>query len=250
MSNDVTVDLVDVEPDAVRDRADTVTLGCQVFDASGNRYRVRRVQVLKKDRRKIIRDDGISITLNAGDEITYVPRHMVPITRKARELSAGAIVVGPNKRQAIACVRQRMKGDTEIRVRWVDQAYGDWSVFANDQDVTFIPSPARRPIVGQGATEHLHTDKLPYVVVGISDTGHTIELVQLRSVGGDTGHEPHGYHNGFPVWAHTYTDAELISMREGDEHVTLAKRGRDGAFRSGRCLFSFDGAQLFRNYAE
>lgn len=74
MSNKAVVNLVDVHPDAVRDRADLITAGCWVFDAFGDRYEVVRVRRLVRGRTKITRKDGYSVTWADSLMVTFVPK--------------------------------------------------------------------------------------------------------------------------------------------------------------------------------
>jgi hypothetical protein len=74
MSNRAVVNIVDVYPDAVRDRADQIVPGCKVFDAYGDRYEVIRVRRLVRGRTKITRKDGFSVTWADSLMVTFVPR--------------------------------------------------------------------------------------------------------------------------------------------------------------------------------
>lgn len=85
---------------------------------------------------------------------------------------------------------------------------------------------APAPAVGMGATQFYPQDRYPYVVVEASRTGHAIWVRPLECVSTRTGHAPAGSCNGFPVWDHEYTDAELEALvqegrlRRGSEDRT------------------------------
>ena len=121
------------------------------------------------------------------------------------------------------------------------------------QTLTQKPATRPLPVAGQGATKSYPTDKYPMRVMKVSATGHAIWVLPVRSVDTTTGHLPDGTCNGFPVWDHTYTDAELDLLT--DSHPAFAQkatRRQDGTY----CLVGTETqidigyARLYRNYAD
>ena len=123
----------------------------------------------------------------------------------------------------------------------------------NTQTLTQERASRPLPIVGQGATEVYPTDRYPVRVVKVSGTGHAIWVLPVESVDRSTGHEPARFCGGFPVWDHTYTDAELDRFTTGHPATARkATRRKDGRY----CLVGSDirvsvgQARLYRNYAD
>ncbi|WP_155855165.1 hypothetical protein [Actinotalea ferrariae] len=120
------------------------------------------------------------------------------------------------------------------------------------QTLTSRPA-ATAPVVGMGATQVFPQDRYPYVVVAVSRTGHAIWVKPLKTVSTQTGHEPAGRCNGFPVWDHTYTDAEVKALVDQHAEPTKLTRRGDGRYRpvgSGELAFGLGQARYFRNYAD
>ena len=107
--------------------------------------------------------------------------------------------------------------------------------------------------VGDQLATAVPTDRYPMRVVKVSASGHAIWCLPVRSVDMTTGHLPAGTCNGFPVWDHTYTEAELDLLT--DAHPAFAQkatRRQDGSY----CLVGSEvqiavgHARLYRNYAD
>lgn len=177
--------------------------------------------------------------------------NIVDVEPKARKLPARMITEGAllfdvyGGTHPVRRAQLTVKG--KMRVTREDGWFDTWDP---KELITFIPAPANDPQVGDGATEHLFADKLPYVVVRVSKTGHKVTLAPLKDVNLTTGHKPAGDHNGFPVWDHTYTAEELTTLRYDDGRTIDAFRQVDGRYKSARSRITFDGARYFRNYAD
>jgi hypothetical protein len=119
---------------------------------------------------------------------------------------------------------------------------------------TISQKPATRtvPLVGMGASKLYPQDTYPMRIVKVSDTGHAIWVLPVRSVSTVTGHTPAGSCNGFPVWDHTYTDAELEALTETHVEPAKATRRGDGTYRlaGGQTQIGVGYARYFRNYAD
>lgn len=112
---------------------------------------------------------------------------------------------------------------------------------------------ATAPAVGMGATQVYPQDRYPYVVVEVSRTGHAIWVKPLRTVFSDTGHEPEGRCNGFPVWVHVYTEDEIRDLVQADVAPVKLTRRTDGRYRpvgGNDLIFGLGQARYFRNYAD
>lgn len=103
-----------------------------------------------------------------------------------------------------------------------------------------------------GATLLYPQDRLPYVIVGYTEK--TIDVVPLLMVSYDTGHQPSGKHNGYPVWDHTYTDDEIQRFA-----LEVAKQGvwpkraylrKDGRHYLGGTPMHVGAARFRRDYAD
>ena len=120
---------------------------------------------------------------------------------------------------------------------------------------TLTEKPATRclPTVGQGATKCYPTDKYPMRVVKVSVTGHAIWVLPVKSVDMSTGHLPDGTCNGFPVWDHTYTEAELdLLTSTHPSYAQKATHRQDGTYRlvGTETQVAVGHARLYRNYAD
>lgn len=107
------------------------------------------------------------------------------------------------------------------------------------------------PAVGMGATKLYPQDKYPLRIVKVSPTGHAIWVDEVRTVGGATGHAPNGNCNGYPVWDHTYTDADLDQFTEPG-YTQKATRRADGTYRlvGEQPVLWVSRACYFRNFAD
>ncbi|MGV9768517.1 hypothetical protein ACWDR7_03385 [Microbacterium sp. NPDC003461] len=104
------------------------------------------------------------------------------------------------------------------------------------------------PTPGTGATAHYPQDRYPYVITRVSETGNTFWMTPLAEVDTSTGHEPSHFDGPFPVWRHTYTPSELLSMRQEDAReirVTLTARG----WTHGGVPVTVGKAHYYRNYS-
>lgn len=109
------------------------------------------------------------------------------------------------------------------------------------------------PVIGEGATIHYPSDKMPYVVVGISATGSKVTLEPLREPTPATGHTHAGTHNGFPVIDHEYTADELAAgspMRHDTRLTTAVYRRKNGRYYDGSLRVTFGGARYYRDYSD
>jgi hypothetical protein len=66
--------------------------------------------------------------------------------------------------------------------------------------------------VGEGATLIYPQDSYPYVITRISESGKTAWARPLKTVSLATGHAPARHDGPWPVWSHTYTPEELVSL--------------------------------------
>ena len=105
------------------------------------------------------------------------------------------------------------------------------------------------PTVGQAATQRVFNDSYGYVVVKVSPSGKKVWLAKLRPVNASTGHEPARFEGGLPVWQHTYTADELVSLRVEDAKPEVAIRQGNGAYRGYGCSYSFGEARYYCNLA-
>lgn len=180
------------------------------------------------------------------DSNTPATVDIVDVFPESRKLPAGMITAGAylfdahGGKHLVKDVTGLKRGPVKVRRDdgWADE----WD---ENELVTFIPSPANFPKVGDGATEHLYTDKLPYVVVAVSKSETTVTLRPLREVS-----EVKGTHNGFPVIDHAYTEDELTTMLYDDDRTIKARRRKDGRYYSSRERFTFDGARYRRDYSD
>lgn len=239
---------------AVQGHADEVTAGAYVFDGHGGQHEVKSVKHVRGGFVKIVRVDGYESRFSASEGVTFVP-YDGRVTRPARELSPGAQVLAMSSMPKLAVIltvrvrRQVMKGDTIITVL---MASGSEHRFPLNEPVTFIPAPARRAVVGRGATLHLHTDKMPYVVVSVSPTGAYVVLAPLKDIHDVVKLPAAGECNGFPVLDHVYTAEEVAACSYSPNSVGQIKATRrwNGGYMNGSCGVTFDEARIFRNYAE
>jgi hypothetical protein len=105
------------------------------------------------------------------------------------------------------------------------------------------------PTVGMGATLCLPSDRYPYVITETSADLGTLTLEPLLEVSKSTGHKPASYAGPFPVWDHTYTEAELYSLRRG----FLEVKGYLDAHGDYRCQggkLIIGEARYYRNYSD
>lgn len=106
----------------------------------------------------------------------------------------------------------------------------------------------REPVVGMGATLLYPQDRYGYVITRVSPSGKTVWVQPLAPVSAETGHEPARYDGPWPVWSHTYTDAERDTMRQehgAERQVRLTKRG----WQSNGTPFAIGAARYHRNYS-
>ena len=101
-----------------------------------------------------------------------------------------------------------------------------------------------------GATLHYPQDKYGYVVVGSTKSGKTVQVVALTTPDIQTGHHVARWHGIFPVWDHTYTDAELSSMKSsGDALAVRWSERRQGWRLQGSVPFSVGSARYYRDHS-
>lgn len=234
---------------AVQGHADEVTAGAWLLDAHGKRREVKSVKRLRGGFVKIVRVDGYESRFSASEGVTFVP-YDGRVTRPACEMSVGAVYIFPDGDKIdITSRRQVMKADGHITFEIVG---GYVVTFGITEMVTFIPAPARRAIVGRGATLHLHMDKMPYVVVSVSPTGAYVVLAPLKDIHDVMRFPAAGECNGYPVLDHVYTAEEVAACSYSPNSVGQLKATRrwNGGYMNGTCGVTFDEARLFRNYAE
>ena len=109
------------------------------------------------------------------------------------------------------------------------------------------------PLPGMGATEVFPQDRYPLQIVKVSPTGHAIWVVPVLHVGPSTGHTPAGLCNGFPVWDHTYTRAELGALTLATKRCAeKATRRNDGTYRlvGSQTRIAVGSAHYYRNFAD
>lgn len=68
-----------------------------------------------------------------------------------------------------------------------------------------------------GATLCYPQDRYPYLIVGATRSGKTINLSSLPTDAFKAGFSPAGFHNGFPVWDHTWTEEEMEAFLKDEE---------------------------------
>jgi hypothetical protein len=114
------------------------------------------------------------------------------------------------------------------------------------------PKPTTEPVVGMGATEVFPQDHWPMRIVRVTDTGSAIWVVPVGTVNLSTGHSPARRCNGYPVWDHTYTDAELDTLTEATRTPMEATRRSDGRYRlvGQAAEIAVGAARYVRNYAD
>lgn len=93
-------------------------------------------------------------------------------------------------------------------------------------------------------------DAYPYVIIRVSPSGKTAWMVEVGEVDQTTGHKPARFDGPFPVWDHTYTDAEVKAMRTDRPEIRIYQRA-DGTWRvSGRAnRVEIGQARYYRNYS-
>lgn len=104
------------------------------------------------------------------------------------------------------------------------------------------------PAPGAGATAHYPQDEYPFVITRVSGTGHTFWMIPLTEVDRSTGHEPSRFEGPFPVWDHTYTPSELLSLRRDDASEVAVARTASGWSRDGVPV-TVGSARYYRNYS-
>jgi len=107
-----------------------------------------------------------------------------------------------------------------------------------------VPVTRNPPQVGQGATLVYPEDRYPYIIIGVSPSGHRITLqeVQAKAVA------PADTHNGFPVFDHVYSEAELAQAELLKRTVTATRR-RDGSYYVGGSKMEIGQARYYRDYS-
>ncbi len=103
-------------------------------------------------------------------------------------------------------------------------------------------------VVGQGATMHYPQDSYGFVIVEVSPSGKTAKVAPLKTVDMTTGHEPAYFNGPFPVWSHSYTEEELVSMRIEDAPLSTIRLTKRGWSKNGT-PFSVGGARFHRDYS-
>lgn len=108
------------------------------------------------------------------------------------------------------------------------------------------------PVAGMGATLVYPTDRYPMRIARVSPTGHAIWVLPVSRDLHAQGVRPAYSCNGYPVWDHEYSDAELDALTHTDAALTKATRRHDGTYRltGGQTQIAVGQAQYFRNFAD
>lgn len=104
------------------------------------------------------------------------------------------------------------------------------------------------PEVGMGVTLRYPQDTYPYVITRVSPSGKTIWVKPLEGVSKATGHSPARYDGPYPVWSHTYTAEELVSMVRADAPERRVNKVKHG-WASHGTPYSIGKATFHRNYS-
>lgn len=117
-----------------------------------------------------------------------------------------------------------------------------------------VPQPLAPIAVGTGVTLCYPQDRYGYVVVGVSASGKTAQVVRLFTPDKTTGHEPSRYDGPFPVWDHRYTEAELAAAVRAHQAqpgpTTAIRLNRRGEWQmAGGAPVVATHARYLRNYS-
>lgn len=104
------------------------------------------------------------------------------------------------------------------------------------------------PEVGMGMTLHYPQDSYPFVITRVSPSGKTVWVKPLEPVSKSTGHEPDHMEGPFPVWSHTYTAEEMVSMVRADAPERMVRKTKHG-WSSHGTPYGLGQARYHRNYS-
>lgn len=99
------------------------------------------------------------------------------------------------------------------------------------------------------ATRLLPQDSYPFEIIG--RTAKTITVKELKHLTFKDGFEPSGYCNGFPVWDHYYTAAEIATLADPNGRVMTLRMHKDGRYYDSAGIpFAIGFARYYRNFAD
>lgn len=245
-----TVDLVGTIPGMERGTADEIREGFWVATPTGSLYRVDfRFGRVPKGYMSFKRSDGWVTTWPTDEPVSFV-RDDGRVIRPAREIWDGAMILGKGNHVifpeplTVAQRRQVMKADDTVTVEYTNR---QTDTFRLNEAVMFTPPARQRPVIGTGATLHMPDDAMGYVVREISRSGGQCQISRLPDPDSFTNTRPG---EDFPRIEHVYTPEEISHAAIPPAKTwETARRHKDGKWRVGTQLITFDRAYYLRDYS-